>query len=106
MKTFLASAFLAAILLQLSPLRAEEPACCAGGASHKNMTAMCESTFAKLDLNAAQKAKMEKLAAECDKGGCTKESMARMEASAKGILNKKQFATWKATCSGHMAAKS
>ncbi len=106
MKMFLASAFLAAILLQLSPLRAEEPACCATGAGHKNMSAMCESTFAKLDLNAAQKAKMEKLAAECDKGGCTKESMAKMEKSAKGILNKKQYAAWKAACSGHMSEKS
>ncbi|MGZ5504141.1 MAG: hypothetical protein ACXWGY_05725, partial [Chthoniobacterales bacterium] len=89
-----------------SSLFADDKPCCAAGAGHKNMTAMCEATFAKLDLTADQKAKMEKLAAECDKGGCTKETMAKMEKSAKGILSKEQFAAWKAACSGHMAEKT
>ena len=70
------------------------------------MAAMCQATFAKLDLTAEQKTKMEKLAAECDKAGCTKESMTKMEASAKGILSEKQFSAWKAACSAHHAEKT
>jgi hypothetical protein len=58
----------------------------------------CSATFANLDLTAGQKAKMEKLAAECHGGGCNKESMTRMEKGAKGILSKEQFTAWKAAC--------
>jgi len=70
------------------------------------MKAACATTFAKLDLTAEQKTKMETLAAECDKSGCSKESMAKMEKDAKGILSEEQFTAWKAACSGKMEAKT
>ena len=73
--------------------------CCAHKAGN-DMKGACAVTFAKLDLNADQKAGMERLAAECDKAGCTKETMAKMEESARGILSPEQFAAWKAECSG------
>ena len=69
------------------------------------MKAACAATFANLNLTAEQQGKMEKLAAQCDKSGCTKESMAKMEKSAKGILTAEQFTTWKAACSGKMGEK-
>lgn len=81
---------------------AGDKACCATTASNKQG---CEATFANLSLSSEQKTKMEKLAADCDKGGCNKESMAKMEKSAKGILSKDQFAAWKAACSGKMSEK-
>jgi hypothetical protein len=57
-------------------------------------------TLASLNLTAEQKPKMEKLAAECGKGGCTKESMAKMNKEAEQVLTKEQFVTWKAACEG------
>jgi len=98
-------AFLAIATLATSPLFAGDKACCATAANHTSKEA-CEATFAKLDLTAEQKSKMETLAAACAKGGCNKESMAKMEKSAKGILNKEQFAAWKAECSGKMGEKT
>jgi cytolysin (calcineurin-like family phosphatase) len=97
--------FLAAGLLAASPAFAEDKDCCAH-ASTAGMTASCDATFAKLDLTVAQKTKMKKLAAECDKSGCTKESMAKMEKKAQGILSKEQFAAWKAACAGKTADKA
>jgi len=98
-------AFLAAGLFAVSSAFAGDKACCAHNASN-DMKAACEATFAKLDLNAEQKNKMETLAAACNKTGCTKESMATMEKAAKGVLSKEQFATWKAACAGHSAEKT
>ena len=100
MKKLTSFGAIAAAILATTLAFADDKPCCASGSTGQNMTARCEATFAKLDLNADQKAKMEKLAAECDKGGCTKESMAKMEKSAKGILTRKQFAAWKAACNG------
>jgi hypothetical protein len=100
-----ALALMAVASLAFSPAFAHDQACCAGMASNE-MKGACSATFAKLDLNAAQKSKMEKLAADCEKGGCNEQSMARMEKSARRILNKEQFATWKATCSGKHAQKT
>ncbi len=102
---FTALAFVAAGMISASSAFAGDKACCAHGASN-DMKAACEATFAKLDLNAEQKTKMETLAADCDKGGCNKETMAKMEKGARGVLTKEQFATWKAACSGKMAEKA
>ncbi|MEP6956257.1 MAG: hypothetical protein ABI883_05480 [Chthoniobacterales bacterium] len=77
-------------------------ACCAHGAGKMTKEA-CSATFANLNLNVEQQAKMEKLAEECTKGGCNKDTMATMEKSAKDILSKEQFASWKAKCSGGKA---
>ncbi len=49
---------------------------------------------------------MEKLAAECDKGGCNKATMAKMEKGARGVLTEEQFTAWKAACSSQMAEKT
>lgn len=46
---------------------------------------------------------MEKLSAECDKGGCNKETMAKMEKGAKRVLSPAQFATWQAEYKGKTA---
>ncbi len=81
---------------------AGDKACCAKSASN-DMKAACSATFAKLDLTADQRTRMEKLAAECDKGGCNKETMAKMEKGAKRVLSPAQFAAWQAECKGKTA---
>lgn len=94
--------FLAAVsaicLLAASAWAHEEAACCATGSTK---SATCEASFAQLDLTATQKAKMKKLAAECDQAGCTKDSLAKMEKGARKVLSKEQFAAWKSACSAH-----
>ena len=100
-------AFVAAGLFAASSAFAhdgDKAACCAGH-SGKDMKAACAATFANLNLTAEQQGKMEKLADQCVKGGCTKESMAKMEKSAKGILTAEQFATWHAACSAKTEKK-
>jgi len=75
----------------------EEGACCAKGAANAKKE-MCEASFANLNLNAEQKAQMEKLSAECMKAGCTEASMAKMEKGAQKVLTKEQLASWKSCC--------
>lgn len=75
----------------------KDKGCCATNA--KNDAKMdCSQTYAKLNLSAEQKTKMEALTAKCNKDGCTKESMHAFLKSAEGILTKEQFATLKAEC--------
>ncbi|HJX25041.1 MAG TPA: hypothetical protein VJ252_02715, partial [Chthoniobacterales bacterium] len=62
--------------------------CCATTASNK---AAC-ADYAKLNLTADQKTKLDALQAQCDKEGCTKESMDKFMNSAEGVLSKEQFA--------------
>jgi Spy/CpxP family protein refolding chaperone len=70
--------------------------CCATHASNKMD---CTQTYAKLNLSAEQKTKMDALVAKCNKdGGCTKESMEAFMKSAEGVLSKDQLATLKAEC--------
>lgn len=95
----------AASLLALSSAYAHEKACCAGMAGN-DMKGACSATFADLGLSANQKVKIEKLAAECDKGGCNEATMAKMEKGARGVLTKEQFAAWKAACSSKMSEKT
>lgn len=71
--------------------------CCAMRANNTKMD--CSQTYAKLNLSAEQKTKMDALVAKCNKTGCTKESMDEFMKSAEGILSKEQFATLKAECS-------
>jgi hypothetical protein len=70
--------------------------CCAIHA--KNEKTDCSQTYAKLNLSADQKTKMDTLVAKCNKDGCTKESMAAFMKSAEGILSKEQMATLKDEC--------
>ncbi len=102
-----ALAWVMVAMLAASSAFAAEKACCATTtASNHGGKDACAATFANLNLTAAQKSKMEKLAMECDKGGCNKNSMARMEKRAKGVLNKEQFAAWKSQCAGMMSEKA
>ncbi len=70
--------------------------CCATQANNKMD---CTQTYAKLNLSAEQKTKMDALVAKCNKDGCTKESMEAFMKSAEGILSKDQMATLKTECS-------
>ena len=70
----------------------KDHACCATGAK------MDSASFAKLNLSAEQKTKMNSLVEKCNKEGCTKESMEAFMKSAETILNKEQLATFKAEC--------
>ena len=74
---FNALAVMAAGLVVAGSAFAGDKACCAQHA--KNDKAVCAASFAGLDLTAEQKSKMETLAAECDKSGCTHGSMAKMD---------------------------
>jgi hypothetical protein len=71
--------------------------CCAIHANNAKMD--CSQTYAKLNLSAEQKTKMDSLVAKCNKNGCTKESMEAFMKSAEGVLSKEQMATLKAECS-------
>jgi hypothetical protein len=102
---FNALAFLAVAMFASSSAFAGDKACCATAEGNISKEA-CVATFANLDLTADQKGKMESLATKCAKDGCNKESMAKMEKGAKGVLSKEQFAAWKAACSGKMTEKT
>jgi len=82
-----------------------EKDCCAHRTGNEAKSA-CAATFAKLDLTVDQRTKMEKLAVDCEKRGCNKETMAKMEESARGVLTNDQFAAWKAACSSQMAEET
>lgn len=69
--------------------------CCA---THANNKMDCSQTYAKLNLSAEQKTKMDAIVTKCNKDGCTKESMDQFMKSADGILSKEQMATLKAEC--------
>jgi Spy/CpxP family protein refolding chaperone len=94
--------FLAICTLATAPLFAGD-ACCAHGAKEaKNDKEMCASSFADLNLTEEQKNRMEKITSECMEAGCTKESMAKAEQSAREVLTQEQFASWTSSscCSG------
>ena len=62
---------------------------------NKDMAA-CHVTLASLNLTADQKTKMDAAMAEHAKAGCSKESEEKYMKEAKTILNKDQFAKFKA----------
>ena len=93
---------MAAAALAVAPAYAgdkeKDGGCCATHANNAKMD--CSQTYAKLNLSADQKTKMDALVAKCNKdGGCTKESMEAFMNSAESILSKEQMATLKAECS-------
>ena len=99
-------AVVAAAAFAASPLFAGDKAgCCAHNADGKMAKEGCEMTFASLNLTAEQKTKMEKVAADCHKAGCTEDSMANMNKQAEQILSKEQYATWKETHKTHKASE-
>jgi hypothetical protein len=98
MRKFTGLALMAAAAFAVTPAFAGEKekdgGCCA-----KNAKMDCTQTYAKLNLSAEQKTKMDALVAKCNKdGGCTKESMEAFMKSAEGVLSKEQMATLKTEC--------
>ena len=69
-------------------------ACCAT----KTGKMECSQIYAKLNLTPEQKSKLDALQAQCEKDGCTKESMDKYLASAKAVLSKEQYAQLKTEC--------
>lgn len=92
-------AFIAVAVFAVTSAYAGDKACCASHA--KNDKKDCSQVYAKLNLSAEQKVKMEALQADCKKGGCTKESMDKFMKSSEGILSPEQLATLKAECAKH-----
>ncbi len=101
MKSFHLITVAAALAFAASPLMAGDKGECAKGAAHEAKSC-CTATFANLNLSADQKAKLEKAEADCDKAGCTKESMQAFMKKAQGILSKEQYAKLKSECDKHM----
>jgi hypothetical protein len=60
----------------------------------------CTVALTSLNLSPEQKTRMDALISEHHKQGCNKESEAGFMEGAKGILNKEQFAKFKAECCG------
>jgi ribosomal protein L3 len=60
----------------------------------------CEVTLANLNLTFEQKTKMDAAMAEHHKAGCSEASEAKYMQEAKSILNKEQYAKFKAACKG------
>ncbi len=72
-------------------------ACCATQVNNSGKME-CSQVYAKLDLTAKQKTKLDAAQAECQKEGCTKESMDKFMHSAKRVLSEKQYAQLKTEC--------
>jgi hypothetical protein len=60
--------------------------------------AACQVSLASMNLTSEQKTKMDAAMAEHQKAGCTEASEAKYMQEAKGILNKEQYAKFKAEC--------
>jgi Spy/CpxP family protein refolding chaperone len=60
--------------------------------------APCQVSLASLNLTPEQQTKMEAVMAAHEKAGCSEASEAKYMEEAKGILNKEQFAKFKAEC--------
>ena len=92
----LGTAVVAVAMLAASPAFAGGKACCAKNASNQ---AAC-ADLASLNLTADQKTKMDAVVAEHQKAGCSEASEAKYMKEAKTILDKDQFAKFKAECKG------
>ena len=95
-------ALITAAVFAVTAANAGDKGCCAAHAKNGKMN--CAQSYAKLNLSPQQKAKLEKLEAQCNKAGCTKESTDKFMKSAESILSKEQFETLKAECA-RMCAK-
>ena len=98
MKKLTAIAGLAAVAFAVIPAFAHDekekkPSCCAVKGEMD-----CAATYAKLNLTADQKAKMDALVEKCKGAGCTKESTAAFMQGAESILTKEQMTPFKTEC--------
>ncbi len=71
-------------------------ACCAGKSADGKMN--CSKAFAQMNLSPEQKSKLDAAQAECQKAGCTEESLENFMQTAKGILSPEQYAQLKTEC--------
>jgi hypothetical protein len=97
MRKFRGLALMAALAMAVTSANAgdkeKEPSCCA-----TKGVMDCAAPYAKLNLSAEQKAKMDALVEKCKGAGCTKESTEAFMKSAEGVLSKDQMGTFKAEC--------
>ena len=95
MKKLTGLALMAAVAFAVTPVFAGDKekghACCAADGS-------CAKSYAKLNLSAEQKTKMDAAVAKCKEAGCTKESKAEFMKTAESVLSKEQMAGFKAEC--------
>jgi hypothetical protein len=98
MTKFTGLALIAAAAFAVTSANAEDKSCCATSHAKNEMKMDCSQSYAKLNLSAEQKTKMDALVTKCNKKGCTKESMDEFMKSAEGILSKEQMATFKSEC--------
>ena len=71
-------------------------ACCAGMSADGKMD--CSKAFAQMNLSPEQKSKLDAAQAQCQKAGCTEESLETFMQSAKNILSAEQYAQLKTEC--------
>lgn len=90
-------ALVAAAVFATGTLFAGEHGECTKKVGHEGKAA-CAVTLAKLDLTADQKTKMDSLMADHHKAGCSEASEVKYMEQAKTILNKEQYAKFKAEC--------
>src|SRR3954467_4039046 len=98
MKKFTAMALMAAAAFAVTPAFAHDDkdkdhSCCAVKGEMD-----CAATYAKLNLTADQKTKMDALVEKCKGAGCTKESSEAFMKSAGSILTKEQMSNFKMEC--------
>jgi Spy/CpxP family protein refolding chaperone len=91
MKLIFAS--LAALVLVTFPVLAGDHEC-----PMANGKMDCSKVYANLNLTPEQKTKMDAAREQCEKGGCTKESMDQFLATAKSVLSPEQYAKVQAEC--------
>jgi Spy/CpxP family protein refolding chaperone len=72
--------------------------CTKQAGNKEGSTMACTVSLANLNLTPEQKTKMDAVMAEHQKAGCTPESEAKYMQEAKTILNKDQYAKFKAEC--------
>jgi hypothetical protein len=58
----------------------------------------CRAALSGLKLTDEQQTKVNALLAECDKGGCSETTCAKMMEGMKGVLSEEQFNSFKSNC--------
>jgi len=71
---------------------------CVKQAGNKETPMACNVNMASLNLTPEQKTKMDALMADHQKEGCTPENEAKFMKQAKTVLDKEQYAKFKAEC--------
>ena len=99
MKKLLTLSLAAALAVSASSAFAGEKGahktCCANESGKKE----CSEIYAKLNLTAEQKTKLDAFQQRCEKDGCTEGSMKKFFAEAKGVLTPEQYTQLKDECS-------